>query len=61
MKQQQQSQHNLGAPVQAQGANDLFKAQDPVSIMQSNFTDLNFKDPQLVSSELNGDLRNGVG
>lgn len=50
---QQQSQHNLGAPVQQQGANmnDFFKAQDPISILQNNFTDLNLtKDPQMVRS-----------
>ncbi len=50
MKQQQQSQHNLGAPSPQQGANvnDLFKPQDPVTMLQSNFSDLSFKDPQMV-------------
>lgn len=53
MKQQQQqqpSQHNMGAPLQQQGANvnDLFKQQDPVAMLQGNFSDLALKDPQMV-------------
>lgn len=49
-QQQQPSQHNMGAPVQQQGANvnDLFKQQDPVSMLQGNFNDLALKDPQMV-------------
>lgn len=51
MKQQQQSQHNLGTPAQQQGANmnDFFKTQDPLTILQTNLNDLTLnKDPQMV-------------
>lgn len=49
MKQQQQSQHNLGAPTQ-QGANinEFFKTQDPLSVMQTSFSEINIKDSQMV-------------
>ncbi|KAK7590071.1 hypothetical protein V9T40_001684 [Parthenolecanium corni] len=54
MKQQQQqpqqpSQH-LGGPVQQQSVNvnDLFKQQDPVSMLQGQFNDLVLKDPQML-------------
>lgn len=49
MKQQQQSQHNLGAPTQ-QGANinEFFKTQDPLSVLQANFNEINIKDSQMV-------------
>lgn len=49
---QQQSQHHLGAPAQQQGANmtDFFKTQDPLSLLQTNFSDLTLnKDPQMVN------------